>query len=375
MTIQTSQTNDTAHTSGQGDGRGVLRYVDPATLVIGANVRLDAATDKGLVQSVRDLGVLEPIVAEQSTDDTGETVLTVRYGQRRTLAAVQAKQATVPVLVLDAASVGEAGEARRIVEQLAENDHRAAITDHDRRVAYEQLAGFGMSAAQVAKATGRTRTEVQHAAAVNGSEMASKAAQRWDFLSLSDAALIAEFEDDPRDVEQILKAAKRGESTEHVAQRIRDDRASAAAKAAATAALIEAGLTVIDRPGYDEKKITQLRWVRAHADATEALTEQQHAACPGHAAFLDRIYSTSTSTNPNTDEETGEETVQVGWGPVYVCTDPTINGHTKHDLYGSSSSGRAAGPMSEQEKAERRTVIKNNKAWDAVLLTALRNPP
>ena len=42
--------------------------------------------------------------------------------------------------------------------------------------------------------------------------------------------------------------------------------------------------------------------------------------------------------------------------PVYVCTDPAEHGHV--DRYAATlSTGRAAGPMTEQQKAERREVI------------------
>jgi len=49
---------------------------------------------------------------------------------------------------------------------------------------------------------------------------------------------------------------------------------------------------------------------------------------------------------------------------VYVCTDPAAHGHA--DRYPTTlSTGRAAGPMTEAQKAERREVIANNKAWDS----------
>jgi len=73
-----------------------MEQIDPSLLLLDRNVRRDAAPDKTLVESVRDLGVLVPIVAVRT-----EGGIRVRYGHRRTHAAIQAGQATVPVWVFD----------------------------------------------------------------------------------------------------------------------------------------------------------------------------------------------------------------------------------------------------------------------------------
>ena len=66
--------------------------------------------------SVREHGVLVPIVAIRT-----EQGVQVRYGQRRTLAAIEAGRPSVPVMVLS----GEPGpELDRIIEQWHENEHR-----------------------------------------------------------------------------------------------------------------------------------------------------------------------------------------------------------------------------------------------------------
>ncbi len=61
-----------------------LEYVDPATLLVDVNVRHDARVDKDFVASIREHGVLVPIVAVR----TSEGALRVRYGHRRTLAVI-----------------------------------------------------------------------------------------------------------------------------------------------------------------------------------------------------------------------------------------------------------------------------------------------
>jgi len=164
-----------------------MEQIDPSLLLVDRNVRRDAAPDKTLVESVRDLGVLVPIVAVRT--DAG---VRVRYGHRRTHAAIQAGQATVPVWVFDTDHADS--DTDRIVAQWAENEHRAALTATDRLAAVEQLSAFGVSAAQITKRLKTKRTQVDAALAVAASPLAKKATERYEFLTLDQAAVLAEFD-------------------------------------------------------------------------------------------------------------------------------------------------------------------------------------
>lgn len=126
---------------------GQVIEVDPATLVIGANVRVDTHPDaKEFAASIRARGVLEVITAH--VDDDGSLV--VQRGQRRTVAAAEVgtPSGTVPVRVVERPE-----EADRIVDQLTENLHRAQMRESEVRDGVEQLALLGVSAAQIAKRT------------------------------------------------------------------------------------------------------------------------------------------------------------------------------------------------------------------------------
>ncbi|WP_051515475.1 ParB/Srx family N-terminal domain-containing protein [Candidatus Blastococcus massiliensis] len=76
-------------------------------------MRRDAGVDIDLVASVRDLGVLVPIVAVR----TAEGRLRVRFGHRRTLAAIDAALSTVPVVVAADEASDDAAEIERLVTQ------------------------------------------------------------------------------------------------------------------------------------------------------------------------------------------------------------------------------------------------------------------
>ena len=121
----------------------------------------------------------------------------VRFGHRRTLAAIEADLATVPVEIVGDEATDDAGEIERILTQHAENAHRTALTDSEQLGVIEQLDAFGMSAAQIAKRTKIKRDTVNTALVVAKSDLAKAASDRYDFLTLEQAAAVAEFDDDP----------------------------------------------------------------------------------------------------------------------------------------------------------------------------------
>ncbi len=328
-----------------------LIEVDPCSLVLGANARLDTRPSKSLVASVRERGVLQAITAYRDADRQ----LVVVHGQRRTLAAVEAGRPTVPVIVRPAPD-----DVVRLVDQLSENEHRAGLSTAEKVQAYEQLAVLGVSAAQIAKRTAFRRPDVDAGLAVAGSAVARGATQRWEWLTLDQAAVVAEFDDDAEAVKKLVVAAKDG-GFDHLAQRLRDQRADAAARAEATAAFTAAaGVTVVDPPPYDPKT-SMKRLDQLTADG-EVLTPQMHAQCPGHAAWLEEEWVS------NGGDEDDDDSWSRGWVPVYVCTDYQAHGHAPR--WGGHDSGRKTNAEMtaqerEQARAERRDVIDSNKAWDS----------
>ena len=128
--------------------------VDPASLLIGTNVRRDAHADT-LVSSLKSNGMLHPIRARRTEDG-----LEVIDGQRRTLAAIAAGIEVVPVLVVETSDHG------RVFEQYVSNEAREALTDVDRIRAIQQLSLFKLNAGTIAKRTGLTKTVVERAISI-----------------------------------------------------------------------------------------------------------------------------------------------------------------------------------------------------------------
>jgi ParB family chromosome partitioning protein len=166
-------------------------------------VRQDTRLDADFLASIRDLGVLVPIVGVR----TPEGAVRVRFGHRRTLAAIEADRPTVPVVVAADEATDNAAQIERLVTQYAENEHRTGLSGAEQVGVIAQLSAFGVSAAQIAKRTKTKRERVEAALAVSRSDLARAATARYDFLDLTQAAVVAEFEDDPKTVKALVAAA------------------------------------------------------------------------------------------------------------------------------------------------------------------------
>jgi len=307
-------------------------HVDPRTLLIETNVRTRPDLDADFLDSIRTYGVHTPVHATRDPDGN----LLVRAGQRRTLGAIETDQATVPVYITQATP----DETDRIFKQLDENHSRRAVSDTDTTSAFQQLTLLGVSAAQIAKRSHNKRTTVDAALTVAASTVASAVLAEHD-LTLDQALVFAEFGDDQAIVDELTETAvKDPQKFAHTAQRLRDDRAAQDARDALTAELAAVGIVVVARPDYDDKT-TNLNSLR-DAEGTY-LDAQAHATCPGRAAYIPQTY--------------GQHAPRA----VHVCLDPKAHGHVNTST--TSGSGTATGPMSEEQKADRRAVIAGNKAW------------
>jgi ParB family chromosome partitioning protein len=324
------------------EGRSELVHLDPRALLITGNIRRKGDLTDEFVGSIREHGVLVPIVALSTSEGSQ-----VRYGQRRTLAAIEACRSTVPVMLI----TGEAGEdLDRIVAQWHENDQRTGLSVSDQAAAAEQLVAFGLSAEVISQRLRTPKRRIDRALEVAKPKLASKSADRYD-LTLEQAAVLAEFENDTETMTALIAAARKGPvSFEHVAQVARDARARAELIAAADAQLDKAN---VRRLTSQQAKQTG---TSALADLTngperEPIKPAQHKKCPGHAAYVSENWR-------------GVET-------VYVCTDWRKHGHKNHWSSSASLSSTPAAPMTaaeadaltEQARTERRRVIDNNKAW------------
>ncbi len=188
-TIDSTPTTEPKAAAAATAGLG-LCHVDPGTLLVDRNVRHQvsgparaeaAAAMRTLVASVREHGVLVPIVAVRLADGR----LRLRMGDRRTHAAFEAGLGSLPVLVRE--TDGDADTAQRVIEQWTENEHRAGLATSERIGAVAQLAAFGLTAATIARRTKTPRVGVEAALAASRSAVAVDTADAHQ-LTLEEAA-------------------------------------------------------------------------------------------------------------------------------------------------------------------------------------------
>lgn len=316
---------------------GTLEHVAPTALTVETNVRTVAPLDEGFIASIRENGVLTPILAWRAHDGT----LHVRAGQRRTLAAREAGIDTMPAYIVEAT---DDDTARRIVEQLIENDQREELTDADRIQAWRALELEGLSATAIAKRTGTKRDRIKTGLAVAASETATGLVAEGG-LTLDQAAILLEFDGDDETVAELTEIATTDPGYFPVAvERARQERTAREAKEKVEQEEAAKGHRILDeRPGWNGApyRVRMLRTAEGEPVDAEAVQGK-----PGVAVYVATYYG-------------GEARAE------YFVDDPAAFGFTvQEDTYGGTS-GVQSGPMTDEQKAERKELIANNKEWDA----------
>jgi len=113
--------------------------------------RFDEEAMTSLASSIREVGVLQPILVRETGEDEYELIA----GERRWRAARRAGLQTIPVLVQSASDVHSLEQA------LVENLHREDLNPLEEAGAFQQLVDeFGYTHEQVAARVGKSRTVV-----------------------------------------------------------------------------------------------------------------------------------------------------------------------------------------------------------------------
>lgn len=303
---------------------GTTALVDPKTLTIAANARKDVSLPPEFLASVKELGVLQPIVVEAT-----ENGLHVLYGQRRTLAAIEGGRNLVPVFISDAQT-----ESDRIAKQVAENEHRASMTDADRADAYQQLSLLGMSATAIAKRVSMPKAQVADALKAKSDTTSAGALDKG--LTIQQSVALAEFADDPALVEKLEATALNDPGHfNYEAQKQRDARARQVILDQAKADATARNLTIVDEDpsAYYYSGPNAVLGDLSKADGSEVTEDYADAAYVG----------LTCSDTPVT---------------VLVVTDWKGRGFKK--------AGKGGG-MTDAQKAERKELIKNNRDMDTAI--------
>jgi ParB family chromosome partitioning protein len=107
-----------------------------------------------LAASIREVGVLQPVLVRESGEDSYELIA----GERRWRAARRAGLQTIPAVVRNVNDVG------RVEQALVENLHRQDLNPLDEAGAYQQLIeDFGLTHEQLSTRVGKSRVAITNA--------------------------------------------------------------------------------------------------------------------------------------------------------------------------------------------------------------------
>jgi ParB family chromosome partitioning protein len=140
-----------------------LRFAELPVGQVGPNPRqprqvFDEEALAELVHSVREIGVLQPVVVRPAgTDEAGQPRYELVMGERRWRAVQEAGLATIPAIVRETA------DDDLLRDALLENLHRAELNPLEEAAAYQQLLDdFGCTHEELAGRIGRSRPQISN---------------------------------------------------------------------------------------------------------------------------------------------------------------------------------------------------------------------
>jgi len=110
-----------------------------------------------LVHSVREIGLLQPVVVRRAGEQDGEPRYELIMGERRWRAVTEAGLETIPAIVR------ETGDDVMLRDALLENLHRSQLNPLEEAAAYQQLLDdFGCTQEELSTRIGRSRPQISN---------------------------------------------------------------------------------------------------------------------------------------------------------------------------------------------------------------------
>ncbi|MDE1904859.1 MAG: ParB N-terminal domain-containing protein [Rhodospirillales bacterium] len=349
MTTEPSTTERSTTSTSSG---GTVLVLDPSDVQVNPiNARKKLRDIPALTASVREVGVLEPVLVRMVEAD----VYMLVAGERRRAAAIAAG-VKLPAIVLPDAAV----PAWEALAMLSENESRDSLTTSERARAFQTVLDLGADPTSVAAAASTTVEEVAHLSAVAQSKVAATVTERYD-LTLEQAVVLAEFAEDKEAVKALTVIARENPGRwEYAVTTLRRERDRRLAMEAKLRPYVEAKVRVLTEldikqtiASYEGGNHSRRPIAMLVTDKGKNLTPAGHKKCPGRSVG---VWAFERWTEPDVTE---------------FCEDPAKHGHkpkAKATRTGTAASGNAGAEKTEAEKQAdseaRRKVIANNKAMD-----------
>jgi len=240
------------------------------------NIRGDVGDVAELAQSIKSVGVLEPLLV--TTDKV------VVAGARRLAAAKKAGLKEVPAIVRPFS------EQERLEAMIVENLQREDLTPLEEASAFQRLAGLKLTQRQIAEKVGKSQAHVAKRLALLA--LPEKVRKQVDSggIKLEEAQELAKVKDDPKLVER-LASSKTGGPIGQKVQKELDRRVREAKREKAKAAALKKGVSVVeaklDEWGYGVSLPKGFKRVSlTHYDGIR-LEPASHAKLDCHAVAID----------------------------------------------------------------------------------------
>ncbi|MFF4924233.1 ParB/RepB/Spo0J family partition protein [Kitasatospora sp. NPDC001261] len=319
QTIETPQTEAPVGVESQPDYDLVLALIDPKAIVSQRKIRpVDLAPD--FLASVKKHGVLEPVTVREIGDGRYDLV----FGNHRHAAALEAEHEQIPALVRTNIS----STAVQLIQALSENIHRTGMKASEIAAVYDQLALEGLDVAEIAAEVAQDEESVRESLRLHKLPKVARDAADLGQLSIEQGIRLAEFEDDPKEYAKLLKTVKEGGNLRYALDSAQTRRVDRERKAESRKTLLENGIALIPKPEYGAVPVALGSLKDPEGETYNATS---HAACAGHAAYLD---------------ERGHI--------VYVCREPKRYEHEITKYYTHLSAEESAAKAAEAEAEAQR---------------------
>ncbi|MFI6056521.1 ParB/RepB/Spo0J family partition protein, partial [Streptomyces violascens] len=311
----------------------------------------DTAPDDTLIDSVKAIGIQDPISVRPLPDGTYGAFKGWRRAQAQqaanaTAADEQRKVRKVPAYVR-ADLVGRDGWTRLL--SLIENDHREKMAERD-KVKSVELALIGMSEVEQTQAAKALRVrrgavkQARNAQKLDDAALRRASAEGMDLEQTAQLAEVAEVSGAERRLQNALRRDQekgeggRGHWDQEVAL-LKAELADSQARKTAVEALKEAKIRLLPHRNHVPfgEKDTSRPLSELTTPLGNPLTEANHSGCPDHSARLDEAHQ-----------------------PVWHCADPAAHGHKIRP-----EARKAKNPLSPAEAAKRSNSIASTRAWKA----------
>ncbi|CAB4733231.1 MAG: ParB/RepB/Spo0J family partition protein [Actinobacteria bacterium] len=164
-----------------------------------SNPRRTAIADDEMVASIKEAGLIQPLIVAPAAKGTGYVVLA---GHRRLDGVKKAKVTKVPAIIRHDITT----DAEQIEFAVIENVHRQDLTPVEEAEAFEQLRSLKYTQADIARKTGRPVSQVRDRLKLIKLSTSSRDALHRGQLTIGDALALTAFSDDPETETRLAKS-------------------------------------------------------------------------------------------------------------------------------------------------------------------------